>query len=297
MRIIRTIRERNKKIQERGRSSQLTTADDPLVDNPPEKHHLISEGKNHKLNLTNWLVKYPGDIALKVIGVLEILSFSHPTLHQDFNIKLKDHLLSRLRDEPYDPTDSQFTRDDRSTLEIIGARIYQHQTFRVNYTTYDIRRAQDCLNPRTKADIMVLSPTGDNHPYRYVRIIGIFHVEVQYLGPGSSNRGIQALEFLLVRWFEVDQYAPFGVDSFKLPRVTFVRPESAFETFGFVDPSQVLRAIHLVPTFTLGQVADGLGNCSFARQQDPNSDQDWKAFYVNMWETLATFTIQILTRG
>jgi hypothetical protein len=80
----------------------------------------------------------------------------------------------------------------------------------------------------------------------------------------------------------VDQYAPFGVDSFKLPRVTFACPESALEAFGFVDPSQVLQAIHLVPTFTLGQVADGLGDRSLARQQDPDGKQDWKAFYVNM---------------
>jgi len=130
---------------------------------------------------------------------------------------------------------------------------------------------------------MLLAPMGDDHPYRYARIVGVFHVEVQYLGLGSSNRGIQALEFLLVRWLEVDQYAPFGVDSFKLPRVTFSRPESASEAFGFVDPSQVLRAIHLVPAFNLGRIEDGLGKHSFARQQDHNGDQDWKVFYVNMY--------------
>lgn len=130
---------------------------------------------------------------------------------------------------------------------------------------------------------MLLAPTSNEHPYRYARIIGVFHVEVQYLGGGSSNRGIQALEFLLVRWFEVDQYSPFGVNSFKLPRVTFAPPKSTSEAFGFVDPSQVLRAIHLVPAFNLGQIKDGLGKHSFARQQDHNSDQDWKAFYVNMY--------------
>ena len=129
---------------------------------------------------------------------------------------------------------------------------------------------------------MVLSAKGDNHPYRYARIIGIFHAEGQYLGPESSNRGIQPLEFLLVRWLNVEQYAPFGVDSFKLPRVAFVQPESGSEVFGFIDPSQVLWAIHLVPTFTLGQVPDGLGDRSFTRQQDPDGDQEWKAFYVNM---------------
>ena len=49
--------------------------------------------------------------------------------HAGFNTKLKDHLLARLGDES---TDSHFTRNDRSTLEIIGAHIYQNQTFRVD---------------------------------------------------------------------------------------------------------------------------------------------------------------------
>ena len=129
---------------------------------------------------------------------------------------------------------------------------------------------------------MVLSLTGSDHPYRYARIIGIFHAEVQHIGPETSNRGIQSLDFLLVRWFDVDPYAPFGVDSFKLPRVAFVRPENGSEAFGFIDPSQVLRAVHLVPNFALGWVPDSFGHSSFAHQQDLDGDQDWKVFYVNM---------------
>ena len=80
----------------------------------------------------------------------------------------------------------------------------------------------------------------------------------------------------------MEQYAPFGVDSIKLPRVAFMQPESGSEAFGFIDPSQVLRAIHLVPTFALGQIPDGLGDSSFARQQDPDGNREWKMFYVNM---------------
>jgi len=276
MRIIRMIKERNKRIREH------STAKGPLIHNPPERHHLISEDKNRKLTLADWLAEHHGDVALSVSSVLRNSSGPENLSQQDFTIKMKDHLLSRLRDEPFDPTNSHYTRGDRSTLELIGTCVYRHQTFRVNYTTYDIRRAQDCLNPRTKADIMVLAPEGDEHPYQYGRIVGIFHTEVQYLGPESSNRGVQTLDLLLVRWFEVDRYAPFGVDSFKLPRVRFARPESTPEAFGFVDPSQVLRAIHMIPAFALGRVADGLGEHSFARQQDPDNDQDWKCFYINM---------------
>lgn len=65
---------------------------------------------------------------------------------------------------------------------------------RVNYTTYDMRRAQDSLNPRVPghADIMVLSPenedeNNDPHPYWYARIIGIFHAHVRHIGPDSKS--------------------------------------------------------------------------------------------------------------
>lgn len=153
MRIIRMIKDRNKRIREHG------AAKGPPIHNPPEVHHLISEDKGHKLVFANWLAKHHRDVALSVSSVPRNSLGPDNFSQQDFTTKMKDHLLSRLRDEPLDPTDSHYTRDDRSTLEIVGACIYQHQTFKVNYTTYDIRRAQDCLNPQTKADIMVLAPT------------------------------------------------------------------------------------------------------------------------------------------
>ena len=53
---------------------------------------------------------------------------------------------------------------------------------RVNYTTYDMRRDQDSLNPRTQADVMLLAhedlTARNSHPYWYARIIGLFHVYV-----------------------------------------------------------------------------------------------------------------------
>jgi hypothetical protein len=34
-------------------------------------------------------------------------------------------------------------------VQILDNRIYFHKVFRVKYTTYDMRRAQDSINPRT----------------------------------------------------------------------------------------------------------------------------------------------------
>ena len=64
---------------------------------------------------------------------------------------------------------------------------------RVNYTTYDMRRDQDTINPRTHADVMVLNPgdeesEDERHPYWYARVCGIFHANVLYLGPGDGLR-------------------------------------------------------------------------------------------------------------
>ena len=69
-----------------------------------------------------------------------------------------------------------------------GDRIYRHHLFRVNYTTYDVHRAQDTINPRTDhCDIMLLAPLDSAHPFLYACILGIFHANVIYSSPGSKD--------------------------------------------------------------------------------------------------------------
>jgi len=67
IRILRAIRERNERIKERGHSLRGNTDGPPVVPNHPERHHLISDGKNHMLKLVDWLAESRGDPALKVI--------------------------------------------------------------------------------------------------------------------------------------------------------------------------------------------------------------------------------------
>ena len=79
----------------------------------------------------------------------------------------------------------------------------------MNYTTYNLRRAQDTLNLRTHADFMTLSHEDDEElktkfPYWFGRIVGIFHTAVVYIGPGSRSVDPQHMEFLFVRWFGHD---------------------------------------------------------------------------------------------
>jgi hypothetical protein len=72
---------------------------------------------------------------------------------------------------PFDPEESNFSDEDRHAVTIIDEKLYLHKTLRINYTTYDVRHSQDTLNPRTHADIMILSQEdqedSDGHPYWY----------------------------------------------------------------------------------------------------------------------------------
>jgi len=97
-----------------------------------------------------------------------------------------------------------FTDTDRNTVRIVDNRIYSAKVLRVNYTTYDVRRGQDSMNPRTEhCDVMVHSREDDlqGHPYWYARVLGVFHARVLHTGPAATNRSIQNMEFVLVRWF------------------------------------------------------------------------------------------------
>lgn len=86
---------------------------------------------------------------------------------QDFARKLKNHLLARLLNQEYDGDEHQFSDEDRNTVRIIDNCVYSAKVLHVNYTTYDVRRNQDSMNPRTHCDIMVLSHETDEHAHPY----------------------------------------------------------------------------------------------------------------------------------
>jgi hypothetical protein len=102
---------------------------------------------------------------------------------------------------------------DHSRLFFQRDRMFLHNVFRVNYTTYDIRRKQDTVNSNTThRDIMILANTNDDsdHPFLYARVIGIFHVNAIYTGGSLPDYHPRKVEVLWVRWFEHDTGAPTG---------------------------------------------------------------------------------------
>jgi hypothetical protein len=208
-----------------------------------------------------------------------VLTFSF----QDFIPKLKTHLLGRLLGEAFDGDEPRFSGEARNSVRIIGNKIYSAKVLRINYTTYDMRRDQDSMNPRTSCDVMVISPEKQcgAHPYWYARVLGVFHAQVLHTGPEARNRSVQHMEFLWVHWFGVEPNYQTGSRMARLPKIGFV-PDTDESAFGFLDPSLVLRGCHLVPAFAHGRTQDLLRMTSLTAARQPEETDEWVNYYVIM---------------
>jgi len=201
---------------------------------------------------------------------------------QDFLPHLKDFAPCKIFNREYDFDEVSFTEAKRATIMFVKNKIYRHKVMRVNYTTYDMRREQDSLNPRTHANITVLSQeTGpDAHLYWYARIIGIYHTLVRH----DSSPDPIPIEFLLVRWYglDLDRVSRFGWKMCRLPKIGFVpdHPDAGSPAFGFLDRAQVIRGVHLIRSFTKGLTSNLLGPSSARLEHE--GDLDWLCYYVNM---------------
>lgn len=173
-------------------------------------------------------------------------------------------------------------------------RVFNHRLARFYYTTYDVRRMEDVINPRTShCNIMMLSsdteiPNSNEtpsdqcdtiHPFLYGRVIGIYHTNLVYIGPGMKGYKLMRFDFLHVRWFQLEELHnghPSGYSSSSLDCLSFP-PVAHKDSFGFVDPGVVLRSCHLIPAFCKGKShSDGIGISPMSKDS-----KDWKRYYVN----------------
>lgn len=175
---------------------------------------------------------------------------------------------------------------DIQTIFFQSNVMYQHNIIQVNYTTYDVRRAQDTVNPKTDhRDIMLLSGNeygrrnSATHPYQYARVLGIYHVNLIYNEPTTHQYQIRRMEFLWIRHFELIQNVPVGRgwSSGRLDQLRFRRIEQA-DAFGFVDPARVLRGCHLIPNFFLGKCRSDAATAVSSCAQNVH---DWVGYYAN----------------
>lgn len=208
---------------------------------------------------------------------------------QNFILKLKAHILPRIAVIHQEGTSVALSEvDDALRLSQLNHvlfnsnKIYRHRLLRINYTTYDIRREFDTINPHTDhRDIMLLSELeGSGHPFSYARVLGIFHANIIYTGPGTMDYRSRRIDFLWVRWFEVlqDRTMAIGWEQQILDAVRFM-PMADEHAFGFVDPADVLRGCHIIPSFANGRLhPDGV-----AMSRCAGDAADWKRYYINRW--------------
>ena len=216
--------------------------------------------------------------------------------------KLKDHLLPRIKNMLLEEAPSNrdaylspphltqaanyvthASHHERDSVFLKNDRIYRHHIVRFNYTTYDVRRGQDVINPGTShCDILLLAnrsmvtrPELD-HPFLYARVLGVYHANVAYTGEGMLDYEARRIEFLWVRWFEYDGARSVRWKDLRLDSVRF--PSLASEgSFGFIDPRDVLRGCHMIPAFARRKShSDEVSISRCARD-----GKDWNHYYVN----------------
>lgn len=268
----------------------------PTVKEVATTPHVMGKSQNYPKNIPLFLRKHSEDPAVKVIPLIHRLDNIH-LIGQDFVPKLKEHILPRIQDmlrreaalNPDAYAGQSSTRDygtkfpARDSIFFKNDRMYHHPLAKLNYTTYDVRRAQDVIHYGTShCDVMLLANTGDSdHPFLYARVIGIYHVNVIYTGEGMLDYNARRVDFLWVRWFSYDDGRSIRWEDLKLDSVHF--PPMAMEgAFGFADPRDVLRGCHIVPAFARGKVHSdevGLSRCV-------GDAHDWRHYYVNRCATI-----------
>lgn len=126
---------------------------------------------------------------------------------------------------------------------------------------------------------MVLRPDNDmgdrGHRYAYGKILDIYHVNVITIGVGMVDYTPLRMEFLWIRWYEhVDELSSWETST--LDRVRFP-PLSNNCSFDFLDPADVLRGCHVIPSFASRKKhLNGLGSSACAGDKG-----DWREYYIN----------------
>jgi hypothetical protein len=228
--------------------------------------------------------------------------------NQDFIPKLKRYLLPRIRyllapllypkvrgEHCLLPGDLDINH--WSAVELYNNRVYTNETMRVRYTTYDIRRGEDIVRLEAKLNIMVLdkdSLSPEDDPYRYGCVMGIFHADVMLigeLGDGTRNYQSHRIDFLWVRWYE--RAAPRT--ALRLQKLRFDETQGP-DDFEFVDPSDVIRGVHLIPCSASGVDKDYSRPRFISKRTEPQNQtttskrkptiRHWNAYYVNRYVPL-----------
>ena len=123
-------------------------------------------------------------------------------------------------------------------------------------------------------NIRVLAPDDETQPctprsrFLYALVLGVYHAYVIHEGVGPVGYTPQRFDFLWVRWYELGDQSPYSLRS-----LSFL-PIFGSSSFDFIDPEDVIRAVHIVPAFSEGRT----GNAE--RSKTARDSEDWRRYYV-----------------
>ena len=98
-------------------------------------------------------------------------------------------------------TPTAISQIQNDMVHIVGNRLFEISTMTVNYTSYDIQRDYDLINPQSHPDIMVVSPdreTNDTLPFWHAHILKIHHADVWTSHPDIHDNSIHSMNILWV---------------------------------------------------------------------------------------------------
>jgi hypothetical protein len=112
------------------------------------------------------------------------------------------------------------------------------------------------------------------HWFWYARVMGIYHANVSHNGSRPKR-----MDFLWVRWLSRMTDVPGGWNTCRLDQVGYFPDSEEFHAFDFIDPVDVIRAVHLIPRFVGGQTASYLESID-SIAADVRTAGDWKHHYI-----------------
>ena len=121
-------------------------------------------------------------------------------------------------------------------------------------------------------------------PYWHARIVGIYHVMVREKTHRGAGLGpTLRMDVLFVRWFGFD--SPDGQSGWcarQMHKVGFLPDTNVHgPAFGFLDPNEVIRMVHLIPDFASDRTKELLTGQSMA-DPDPHPEGEYPVYYVAM---------------
>lgn len=112
--------------------------------------------------------------------------------------------------------------------------------------------------------------------YKYARVLGTYHANVMFVGRGMVDYRPIRMEFLWVRWYQLVGACHSPWSARVLDRLCFP-PVADENSFGFIDPEDILRGCHIIPAFSQGRRHPNGKGVSFLAKDGV----DWKAYYLN----------------